>query len=93
METKMNQRIETVDEYIRRGGTVTTHTPSPNGISDGAGLYERQEPQGPQIVQTVSWRELYEDADPELDDPKYWKKLNDQLDKIIEKKGIKKLDF
>ena len=89
----MSQRLETVDEYIRRGGTITTHSPSPNGISEGAGLYETEQSREPQVIQTVSWRELYESADPELDDPKYWKTLNEKLDKIIEKKGIKKLDF
>jgi len=35
---------------------------------------------------------LYESADPEIDDPKYWKKLNERLDKAllkIEKDKIK----
>ena len=80
MET---QRIETIEEYLKRGGTITKLTPTPNGIAEGAGLYEKEEPKGPQIIQTVSWRELYEESDPELDDPLYWKKLNERLDEML----------
>ena len=79
----MSQRHETVDEYIRRGGAITTHSPSPTGNSEGAGLYETEQSREPQVIQTVSWKELYESADPELDDPKYWKKLNDRLDELL----------
>ena len=87
------QKIETVEQYLKRGGIITKFSPSPNGIAAGAGMYEKENPQEPQIIKTVSWRELYEESDPELDDPKYWKKLNERLDEMIESKGIKKLDI
>ena len=81
------QQQETVEQYLKRGGTITTLPPSPNGIAVGAGLYEKEtKSKDPQVgIQTVSWRELYEESDPELDDPKYWKKLNERLDKALEK--------
>ena len=87
------QKIETVEQYLKRGGIITKFSPSPSSIASGAGLYETEKSQQSQVVQTVSWRELYEESDPELDDPKYWKKLNERLDEMIESKGIKKLDI
>ena len=88
------QQQETIEQYLKRGGTITTLPPSPNGIATGAGLFEKEtKSKDPQVgVQTVSWRELYEESDPEIDDPKYWKKLNERLDKAlvkIEKDKIK----
>ena len=81
------QQQETVEQYLKRGGTITTLPPSPNGIAVGAGLYEKEtKTKDPQVgIQTVSWRELYQESDPELDDPKYWKKLNERLDKALVK--------
>ena len=78
------QRIETVEQYLKRGGKITRYSPSPNGTASGAGLYETEASQEPQIIQTVSWKELYASADPELDDPLYWKKLNERLDERLE---------
>ena len=94
------QQQETVEQYLKRGGTITTLPPSPNGIAAGAGLFEKESKSNngtstsdPQVgVRTVSWKELYEESDPEIDDPKYWKKLNERLDKAlakIEKNKIK----
>ena len=77
------QQRETVEQYLKRGGKITRYSPSPNGTATDAGLYETEKSQQPQIIQTVSWRELYESADPEIDDPKYWKKLNDRLDELL----------
>ncbi len=89
------QRRETVEQYLKRGGTITRYPPAPNGIRGGVGLLlensvsvDTEPPQ--QMISTVSWRDLYESADPELDDPKYWKKLNRKLDQILEKNEKKK---
>ena len=80
------QQRETVEQYLKRGGTITQFSPAPNGIREGAGLLENSSVDTePQMINTVSWRDLYESADPELDDPKYWKKLNRKLDQILEK--------
>ena len=80
------QQRETVEQYLKRGGTIPRYTPAPNGNREGAGLLENSSVSTePQLISTVSWRDLYESADPELDDPKYWKKLNKKLDQIIKK--------
>ena len=80
------QERETVEQYLKRGGTITQFSPAPNGIREGAGLLENSSVDTePQMINTVSWRDLYESADPEIDDPKYWKKLNRKLDQILEK--------
>ena len=80
------QQRETVEQYLKRGGTITRYSPAPNGNREGAGLLENSSVSTePQLISTVSWRDLYESADPELDDPKYWKNLNKKLDQIIKK--------
>ena len=80
------QQRETVEQYLKRGGTIIQFSPAPNGIREGAGLLENSSVDTePQMINTVSWRDLYESADPEIDDPKYWKKLNRKLDQILEK--------
>ena len=80
------QQRETVEQYLKRGGTITRYTPAPNGNREGAGLLENSSVSTePQLISTVSWRDLYENTDPELDDPKYWKKLNKKLDQILKK--------
>jgi len=82
----MSQREETVQEYLDRGGKITTLPPTPNGIPVGAGLYEpAAAPSEPEMIQTVSWRELYEDVDPEREDKTYWTQLNKKLDKMLKK--------
>jgi len=82
----MSQREETVEEYLNRGGKITTLPPSPNGISATASLYvSESSPAEPEMVRTVSWREMYESADPELEDKTYWTKLNKRLDKLLKK--------
>jgi len=44
----------------------------------------------PEMIQTVSWRELYEDVDPEREDKSYWSKLNKKLDKMLKELDKKK---
>ena len=87
------QQQETVEQYLKRGGTITTLPPAPDDgaqgfWTDSSADYTKKA----ELIQTVSWGELYESADPEIDDPKYWKKLNERLDKAllkIEKKEKK----
>ena len=87
------QQQETVEQYLKRGGKVTTLPPAPDGgtqgfWTDSSADYSKKA----ELIQTISWGELYESADPEIDDPKYWKKLNERLDKAlakIEKSKIK----
>ena len=87
------QQQETIEQYLKRGGKVTTLPPAPDGgtqgfWTDNSADYTKKA----ELIQTVSWGELYEESDPEIDDPKYWKKLNERLDKAlvkIEKSKIK----
>ena len=87
-----HQREETVEEYLNRGGKITVLPPAPNGTAIGAGLYEpAASPMSePEMIQTVSWRELYEDVDPEREDKSYWIKLNKKLDKMLKELDKKK---
>ena len=78
------QKRETVEEYLARGGKITKSNPLPY-VSVGANLYETPKPTEPEMIRVVPWAELYEEVDPELDDPQYWKKLNRKLDQILEK--------
>ena len=83
------QQHETVEQYLKRGGTITRFSPSPNGNREGAGLLENSSVDTePQLISTVSWRDLYESADPEIDDPKYWKKLNKKLESKSKEKNM-----
>ena len=80
------QQQETVEQYLKRGGTITTLPPAPDDgaqgfWTDSSADYTKKA----ELIQTVSWGELYESADPEIDDPKYWKKLDKRCDKLLKK--------
>ena len=47
-----------------------------------------ESPAEPEMVRTVTWRELYDTVDPEIEDRSYWTKLNKKLDKVL--KGMEK---
>ena len=83
----MSQR-ETVQEYLDRGGKITRLSPTPAPQTVGAGFFTEESPAEPEMVRTVSWRELYEDVDPEREDKSYWTQLNKKLDKVL--KGMEK---
>jgi len=75
------QKCETVEEYLARGGKVTKlgqTSVAPDG------LYFEISAE-PQILRAVSWRQLESEADYEIDDPQYWKKLNQKLDAALKK--------
>ena len=59
------QHRETVEEYLNRGGKVTKLSPSPAPQTVGAGFFSEESPAESEMIQVVSWRELYEDVDPE----------------------------
>jgi len=80
----MSQR-ETVEEYLNRGGKVTKLSPSPAPQTVGAGFFSEESPAESEMIQVVSWRELYEDVDPEREDKSYWTQLNKKLDKALKK--------
>ena len=79
------QRCESVEEYLKRGGKITRlgeTSAAPDSL-----VFEV--PMEHAVLQTVSWRELERQADPEIDDPQYWNKLNAKLDGEL--KRIKKV--
>ena len=84
MKERMQKR-ETVEEYLARGGKITKSNPLPY-VSVGANLYETPKPTETEMIRVVPWSELYEEVDPELDDPQYWKKLNTRLDEVLKEK-------
>ena len=51
----------------------------------GAWFFSEESPAEPEMIQTVSWRELYEDVDPEREDRSYWTKLDKKLNAALKK--------
>ena len=75
------QKCETVEEYLARGGKSTKlweNAPAPDSLWFEMPVHHA-------VLHTVSWRELVLQADPEIDDPQYWKKLNAKLDAVLKK--------
>ena len=85
----MSQR-ETVQEYLDRGGKITRLSPSPAPATVGAGFFSEESPAEPEMVRTVSWREVYDTVDPEIDDRTYCTKLNKKWDKVLKRMEKKK---
>ena len=85
----MSQR-ETVQEYLDRGGKITRLSPSPAPATVGAGFFSEESPAEPEMVRTVSWREVYDTVEPEIDDRTSWTKLNKKLDKVLKSMEKKK---
>ena len=82
----MSQREETVQEFLDRGGKITTLPPSPNWTAAGSTLYvSDSSPSEPEMIRTVGWRELYDSAEDETEDRTYWTKLNKRLDKVLKR--------
>ena len=75
------QKCETVEEYLARGGKITKlgeTAPAPDSL-------RFEMPVQHAVLHTVSWRELEQQADYEIDDPQYWKKLNAKLDAVLKR--------
>ncbi len=81
----MSQR-ETDEEYLNRGGKITRLSPTPVPQTVGTGFFSEEKGTAePEMIQTVSWRELYEDVDPEREDRSYWTKLDKKLNAALKK--------
>ena len=79
-------RQETVEEYLRRGKTITKipHVLNTIGtIWNQQGCKEEQSEE----IRTVSWKSVQPDIrfDTDDDDRKYWNQLNKRCDKLIKK--------
>ena len=79
-------RKESVDEYLRRGKTITKipHVLDTIGtIWNQQGYKEEQ----PEEIRVVSWKSIQPDIrfDTDDDDKKYWNQLNKRCDKLLKK--------
>ena len=80
-------RNETVEEYLKRGGHITTLNPSPAArhiIVEASRHPTTQK----ELIPTVPWKDLYSDG--QADDPQYWKELNKRLDEKLKKLDIQR---
>ena len=96
----MEQRKETVEEYLNRGGkiernphvlnTVTSFWSVGGERSTSRGAAPYVDPDNNEL-KVVSWKSVQSDErfdeynDAESKDEAYWKKLNKKLDRIIKK--------
>ena len=87
----MNQRKETVEEYLRRGKVITKIPHVLNTIDSwkNTGMVDKPEKESfKQLgVRQVSIRSLQADKrfDSDDDDMKYWKQLDKRCDQLIKK--------
>ena len=84
----MNQRKETVESYLQRGGTVTKIPQVLDTVGSWWGYNLHQfESLKDDTQQVVSWKSIQPDErfDTEDDDRKYWKKLDKRCDQLLKK--------
>ena len=87
----MNQRRETVEEYLRRGKVITKipHVLNTIGSWRNSGMADQPEKDSFKKlgVRQVSMRSLQPDVrfDTDDDDRKYWKQLDKRCDQLIKK--------
>ena len=75
------QRCESVEEYLERVGKIThlgETSAAPNGLHFDI-------PAESETFQAVSLKQVEREADSEIDDDQYWKKLNERLDEELKK--------
>ena len=89
----MEQRKETVEEYLQRGGTVTQSTQVLDTVGSWWGYnLHKFETLNDDTQKVVSWKSVLPDErfDTEDDDRKYWKKLDRRCDQLLKKMKVKK---
>lgn len=91
----MHMRQETVEEYLKRGGTIKKISQTLDTVGGWRGSVMRQ-PESQQAEsegthQIVSWESIQPDKrfDTDDDDRKYWNKLNKRCDKLLKKLKVK----
>ena len=90
----MNQRKETVESYLQRGGTITKIPQVLDTVGSWWGFQEdlhQFESLNDNTQQVVSWKSVQPDErfDSEDDDRKYWKTLDKRCDQLMKKMKIK----
>ena len=89
----MEQRKETVEEYLQRGGTVTKVPQVLDTVGSWWGYnLHKFETLNDDTQKVVSWKSVLPDErfDTEDDDRKYWKKLDRRCDQLLKKMKVKK---
>ena len=85
----MNQRKETVESYLQRGGTITKVPQVLDTVGSWWGFQERYQTESPNedTLQQVSWESIQPDKrfDTDDDDRKYWKQLDKRCDRLLKK--------
>ena len=89
----MGQRYETVNEYLKRGGSITK---LPSSEKRNTSLYQalcgvggRVQEEPKEAMGTLDWKALQNDLDPDQRDRQYWKKLDKRLNQLL-REGKKK---
>ena len=88
----MEQRKETVEEYLQRGGTVTKVPQVLDTVGSWWGYnLHKFETLNDDTQKVVSWKSVLPDErfDTEDDDKKYWKKLDRRCDQLLKKMKVK----
>ena len=89
----MNQRKETVESYLQRGGTITKVPQVLDTVGSWWGFQERYQTESlnDDTLQQVSWESIQPDKrfDTDDDDRKYWKQLDKRCDQLLKKMKIK----
>ena len=79
-------RKETVEEYLRRGKTITK---IPQVLDTIGTIWNQQgyKTEQPEEIRVVSWKSIQPDIrfDTDDDDRKYWNLLNKRCDKLLKK--------
>ena len=85
-QMNMNMRKETVDEYLRRGKTITK---IPQVLDTIGSIWNQQgyKAEKPEEIRVMSWKSIQPDIrfDTDDDDRKYWNQLNKRCDKLLKK--------
>ena len=79
-------RQETVEEYLRRGKTITK---IPQVLDTIGSIWNQQgyKTEKPEEIRVMSWKSMQPDIrfDTDDDDRKYWNQLNRSCDKLLKK--------
>ena len=88
-QMNMSMRQETVDEYLKRGGTITQVPEVLDTLGSWWGYQARYQAESIKdgTQQVVSWESIQPDKrfDTEDDDRIYWKKLDKRCNQLLKK--------
>ena len=88
--SEQEQRHETVEEYIKRGGTITRFPDSPNSYygmveSTSSTAKPRRDTNHNTDFRSVSWKDIEHNEKIVETDDQYWKEVDRAVDKLMTK--------